>query len=129
MRAARCMINPFRPIGCPMRTAPVRQVPRPGAESPTLAEWTMRRTTVILLLALAPSAMYAQDREGLRRQGLPRDVQREATTLYNRASKQVVGRLEVAEDEVLHGDVAVRNGPVIIAGRVRGSLLSINGDV
>jgi hypothetical protein len=89
----------------------------------------MRRTTLILLLALTPSAMYAQEREGLRRQGLPRDVQREATTLYNRASKQVVGRLEVAEDEVLHGDVAVRNGPVIIAGRVRGSLLSINGDV
>ena len=88
----------------------------------------MRRTTLILLLALIPSAVYAQD-EGIRRQGLPRDVQREATTLYNRASKQIVGRLEVADDEELHGDVAVRNGPAVIAGRIRGSLLVINGDV
>src|SRR5262245_48183405 len=92
----------------------------------------MRRTTLILLLALIPgAATNAQEREGagLRRQGLPRDVQREATTLYNRASKQVVGRLEVGEDEEIRGDVAVRDGPVILAGRVRGSVLAINGDV
>jgi len=92
----------------------------------------MRRTTLILLLALIPcAATNAQEREGagLRRQGLPSDVQREATTLYNRASKQVVGRLEVAEDEEIRGDVAVRDGPVILAGRVRGSVLAINGDV
>jgi len=87
----------------------------------------MRR---ILLLLLAASTASAQERRAeLLRQGLPRDVQREATSLYNSATKQVNGRLELAEDEEINGDVAVRNGPVIIAGRVRGSLLAINSDV
>ena len=92
----------------------------------------MRRTLLVLLLIAAPALVSAQVREGsgdLRRQGLPRDVQREATALYNRASRQVVGRLYIGEDEELSGDVAVRNGPVIVAGRIRGTLLAINSDV
>jgi hypothetical protein len=92
----------------------------------------MRRTLLVLLLIAAPAIVSAQVREGsgdLRRQGLPRDVQREATALYNRASRQVVGRLYIGEDEELSGDVAVRNGPVIVAGRIRGTLLAINSDV
>jgi hypothetical protein len=90
----------------------------------------MRRTTLFLLLLAFPAMAGAQDRRGeSRRQGLPRDVQREATSLYNSASKQVVGRLDVDENEEIRGDVAVRNGPVVIAGRIRGSLLAINADV
>ena len=87
----------------------------------------MRR---ILLLLLAASTASAQERRAeLLRQGLPRDVQREATSLYNSATRQVNGRLDILEDEELTGDVAVRNGPVVIAGRIRGSLLAINSDV
>src|SRR5262245_58906433 len=87
----------------------------------------MRRIILLLLAASTPTAQEC--RAERMRQGLPRDVQHEATSLYNSANRQVNGRLEVAEDEELTGVVAVRNGPVVIAGRIRGSLLAINSDV
>lgn len=73
----------------------------------------------------------AQERETrIDRAGLPRDVAREATRLFNEtAAMRSTGRVEIDEDRVVVGDLAVLNGPVLISGRVRGRVLAINSDV
>jgi hypothetical protein len=92
----------------------------------------MRSLTIAImgcLLALAPA--HAQRRDTtIDRSGLPRDVAREATTLFNEtAAVRTTDRLEIEEGRTIEGDVAVLNGPVIIAGQVRGRVLAINSDV
>ncbi|MCL4215164.1 MAG: hypothetical protein KJZ74_14765 [Gemmatimonadales bacterium] len=53
-----------------------------------------------------------------------------AVAVYNAsATMRVSGALEVAADREVTGDVAVLNGPVVIAGRITGSLVAINADV
>jgi hypothetical protein len=57
-------------------------------------------------------------------------VAREVTDIYNApATMRVNGRLEVAADRSIASDVAVLNGPVIIAGTITGRLVAINADV
>ena len=75
--------------------------------------------------------MSAQGRDArVERAGLPADVAREATNLFNEtAGLRQFGRLEVEQDRVIEGDVAVVNGPVFVSGTVRGRLLAINSDV
>ncbi|HEY0997560.1 MAG TPA: polymer-forming cytoskeletal protein, partial [Gemmatimonadaceae bacterium] len=86
----------------------------------------------------APAPAAAQVRPGrdtlhldtIPREALPRDVAREATEIYNRtATLRSTERLEIAAGRVVAGDVAVLNGPVILAGRINGRLLAINSDV
>ncbi|HKR54707.1 MAG TPA: hypothetical protein VJS20_00285, partial [Gemmatimonadales bacterium] len=61
---------------------------------------------------------------------LPRQVADSAIAFFNSAAtSRLVGRTEIPAGTVWHGDVAVRNGPVILAGRIEGSLLVINGDL
>src|SRR4029077_8660964 len=61
---------------------------------------------------------------------LPRQVADSAIAFYNAATtSRLVGRTEIPKGAVSQGDVAVRNGPVILAGRIGGSLLVINGDL
>lgn len=93
----------------------------------------MRSRTLALLatccaVAGAPAEAGAQDR--IDRTGLPRDVAREATRLYNEtAALRSGGRVEIDDDRVIDGDVAVLNGPLLIGGRVKGRVLAINSDV
>ncbi len=92
----------------------------------------MRRLMVALLAALCvgtPTAAQRRDTT-IDRTGLPRDVAREASRLFNEtASLRATERLEIEEGRVVDGDVAVLNGPVLISGRVRGRVLAINSDV
>ena len=61
---------------------------------------------------------------------LPRQVADSAIAFFNAAgTSRLVGRTEIPKGAVWHGDVAVRNGPVILAGRIEGSLLVVNGDL
>jgi len=61
---------------------------------------------------------------------LPRQVADSAIQFFNAAgTSRLVGRTEIPAGAVWRGDVAVRNGPVILAGRIEGSLLVINGDL
>lgn len=85
-------------------------------------------TCAVSILA-APGA-GAQQRDTVATNELPRDVAREVVALYNatttlKASDQV----EIPADSVIRGDVAVLDGPVIVAGRITGRLLAINADV
>lgn len=91
----------------------------------------MRSLTLALALLSAAAGASAQDRDTLYRRGsLPRDVAREATRLYNEpAALRSAGRVEIEDDRVVEGDVAVLTGPVLIAGRVKGRVLAINSDV
>lgn len=74
---------------------------------------------------------HAQRRDTtIDRSGLPRDVAREATTLFNEmATVRATERLEIEQGRTVEGDVAVLDGPVIIGGVVRGRVLAINSDV
>ena len=92
----------------------------------------MRSMTFALvgcLLAVESAAGQRRDTT-IDRSGLPRDVAREATSLFNEtAAVRTTERLEIEEGRVIEGDVAALNGPVVIGGRVRGRVLAINSDV
>jgi hypothetical protein len=61
---------------------------------------------------------------------LPRVVSDEVIRFYNApATTRLVGRTRLPHGNEWRGDVAVRNGPVFIAGRVQGTLVVINGDL
>jgi len=61
---------------------------------------------------------------------LPRVVTDEVIRLYNApTTTRLVGRTRLPRGNEWRGDVAVRNGPVLVGGRVQGMLLVINGDV
>lgn len=91
----------------------------------------MRSPVLALVLAstLSPLAS-AQDRERRAERGLPRDVAREATRLFNQpAALRATSRLDIEDGRVVDGDVAVLDGPLYIGGHVRGRVLAVNSDV
>ena len=91
----------------------------------------MRKVLLAFLACLIAGAAAAQEREPtLDRSGLPRDVAREATRLFNEtAAVRATARTEIDSARVVDGDVAVINGPLLIGGRVTGRVLAINSDV
>jgi hypothetical protein len=61
---------------------------------------------------------------------LPRVVSDEIIRFYNApGTTRLVGRTRLPRGNEWRGNVAVRNGPALIAGRVQGSLVVINGDL
>src|SRR6476661_5418697 len=83
---------------------------------------------VIATLSAAPAG--AQQRDTLATNELPRDVAREVVALYNATTTlRAADQVEIPADSVVRGDVAVLDGPVIVAGRITGRLLAINADV
>jgi hypothetical protein len=94
----------------------------------------MRRTILALLLAtlpvISPPPAGAQRDSTTPRQSLPRDVRREVVNRWSGpAAARATDRLEIEESREVPGDVAVLNGPLIIAGHVRGNVLAVNSDV
>lgn len=83
---------------------------------------TLARTTLALAFLLAATGTDA----GAQRT----NVLMTAVNTYNAAgTMRVSGALDVATDRTIEGDVAVLNGPVTVAGRIRGTLVAINADV
>ncbi|HEX9484250.1 MAG TPA: hypothetical protein VF929_06695 [Gemmatimonadaceae bacterium] len=61
---------------------------------------------------------------------LPRDVAQEVVALFNATQAlRTTTRLVIDSSRTVLGDVAVLNGPVMIAGHVTGRVLAINADV
>lgn len=91
----------------------------------------MRRTLVALALTLIPLAARAQQPDTVPpRSLLPRDVGHEVARLYNASGTgRAAGPYALDSGAVVDGDLAVLGGPVTIAGRVRGTLLVVNGDL
>lgn len=66
----------------------------------------------------------------LEARALPRVVSDEIIRFYNAAgTTRLVGRTRLPRGNEWRGNVAVRNGPVLVAGRVQGTLVVINGDL
>ena len=93
----------------------------------------MRRSVwcIVMLVALTPAAAIAQARDTLPTiASLPREVATEVVALFNAtAALRTTDRLEIESGRTIAGDVAVLNGPLIIAGRVTGRVLAVNADV
>jgi hypothetical protein len=85
--------------------------------------WMMRVATMMTLLVPALSGAQGDTtRSG--------SVARAAVEVYNAANTQrVSGAHAVPAGTTSDGSVAVLNGPVTVAGHVRGSLVAINADV
>ena len=99
----------------------------------------MRTVVLVVLCALGTAVAAAQDTAIVIQPEsaaimvpppeLPHAVAEDAVRRYNAATTtRLVGRSRLPHGNEWRGDVAVRNGSVVVAGRVEGSLLVINGD-
>ncbi len=99
----------------------------------------MRASIFTFLCVLGPSLLAAQDTAIVihpesvgvtpEPQELPRPVAEEAIQFYNApTTTRLVGRSRLPRGNEWRGDAAVRNGPVLVGGRIQGTLLVINGD-
>jgi hypothetical protein len=92
------------------------------------------RPTLLLLLTWSAIATAQQaspptvEVRDLR--AVPRDIADEVQRVFNATtSRRVTGDLTVSASEVVEGDVAVMAGQVIVAGRVTGRLVVVNGSL
>ncbi|MDF1502801.1 hypothetical protein [Roseisolibacter sp. H3M3-2] len=92
----------------------------------------------LLALALAagaaPTGAPAQPRrarpDSLNAPTLPRDVARDVAARFNApGTTRAFGRFEVPAGTTVAGDVAVLDGPVVVAGTITGRLTAVNADV
>lgn len=86
-----------------------------------------------LLLAL-PAPVRAQEGDTIPKTvsdaTLPADVAAYVAEFYNAPGTiQFVGRTRIPSERTVSGDVAVLDGPLVLAGRIEGNLVVINGDV
>lgn len=90
-----------------------------------------RALAVALGMATLPALARAQGGDtALARVRLPTDVAREVAALFNATTTlRATDQTEIPAGREVQGDVAVLNGPVIIAGHVSGRVLAINADV
>jgi hypothetical protein len=91
----------------------------------------MRRLlfVITLLLAAAPAA-HAQEHDEPAAGALPRGVAREAAEVYNAdETLRSLGAYTVDSGAVVERDLAVVDGPLVVAGHVTGRLVAINADV
>jgi hypothetical protein len=89
----------------------------------------MRRFALTLALLALPATSDAQARDTVAAT-LPPDVAREVVTLFNTTTGlRATDRLEIPAGREVRGNVAVLNGPLLLAGHVTGRVLAINADV
>lgn len=87
----------------------------------------MRRTFLLLLLALTPAARAQQPAQP---DALPSAVRRLVVERWNTNTDfRAVDRAEINATTEIVGNVAVLRGPLILAGHVTGTVLVINGDL
>ncbi len=91
----------------------------------------MRTLLIAFGLAALPALAHAQVGDTVSvRTRLPRDVAREVAALFNATTTlRATEQTEIPAGRDVPGDVAVLNGPIIIAGHVAGRVLAINADV
>jgi len=91
----------------------------------------MSTLALLLVLVQDTTIVIHPDSSGatLQARELPRVVADEIIHFYNApGTSRLVGRTRLPRGNEWRGDVAVRNGPVLIGGRVQGTLVVINGD-
>src|SRR5947207_15586219 len=92
----------------------------------------MRRTLLALLVGAVP-ALLGAEREppaDIRALIAPPEVRREVADRWNGANAlRSSRRLEIDDGQEVRGDVAVQNGPLVVAGHIAGNLLALNANV
>ncbi|MGH7529039.1 MAG: hypothetical protein ACREMN_01510 [Gemmatimonadales bacterium] len=91
----------------------------------------MSALALLLLLVQDTTIVIHPDSSGvtLQPRALPRAVAEEVVALYNASTTtRLVGRTRLPQGNEWRGTVAVRNGPVLVGGRIQGTLVVINGD-
>lgn len=89
----------------------------------------MRRTILALAAAAIPAIASAQQ-VPTRESRLPSDVRRDVVNRWNGANAvRAAEQLQIDSAQDVAGNVAVREGPVTVAGHVRGSVLAVNANV
>src|SRR5881394_3258315 len=87
-----------------------------------LAVAALQDTTIVIRPESSSAALEAR--------ALPRLVSEEVIRFYNDSSTtRLVGRTRLPRGNEWRGNVAVRSGPVFVAGTVQGTLVVINGDL
>src|SRR3989441_12873998 len=87
-----------------------------------LALATMQDTTIVIHAESSSATLEAR--------ALPRVLSEEIIRFYNApGTTRLVGRTRLPRGNEWRGNVAVRTGPVLVAGRVQGSLVVINGNL
>src|ERR1043166_7611933 len=106
----------------------VRPMPT-GSASPTRGS-VMRRLLATALISLA-SVAHAQRSDTLQgTENIPAAVRRQVEARWRGpAELRANGPVIIGADSTVPGAVAVRNGPLTIAGRVRANVTAINSDV
>ena len=96
-----------------------------------MSRLAVRLFIAIALVATSARLLRAQERDTSRvANALPRDVALEVVSLFNATTAfRETDKVEIVGGRTISGDIAVLNGPVIIAGRVTGRVLAINSDV
>jgi hypothetical protein len=90
---------------------------------------------VLLCLLLAPSPARAQDTPradsaGVERLDLPREVAQRLIDFFNQpGTLHLEGESSIPAERTITGNVAVIGGPLLLAGRIEGDVVMINGDV
>jgi hypothetical protein len=88
---------------------------------------------LLLLLAVQDTTIVIHpdsSSAALEPRALPRVVSDEVIRFYNDpTTTRLVGRTRLPRGNAWRGNVAVRSGPVLVGGRVEGSLVVINGDL
>ncbi len=88
----------------------------------------MLRKTGWLLALLAAAPALAQER--VEEADLPRSVAEEIIDFFNRPETvRFRGQSDVPAGRVIHADVAVLRGPLVVAGEIQGDLVVVNGDL
>ena len=87
-----------------------------------LALATVQDTTIVIHPDSSSVSLEAR--------ALPRVVSDEVIAFYNApGTTRLVGRTKLPSGNEWRGNVAVRNGPVLVGGRIQGTLVVINGDL
>jgi len=87
-----------------------------------LAVTALQDTTIVIRPESSSAALELR--------ALPRQIAEEVIRLYNDSgTTRLVGRTRLPHGNEWRGNVAVRNGPVFVAGTVDGTLVVINGDL
>ena len=91
----------------------------------------MRRLILTIAITLLPAAVAAQRRDTLGRDVIPREMQQAVEARWNATTAlRSYDSVTITNDpQPVAGNVAVQNGPVVIAGRVAGNVLAVNSNV
>jgi hypothetical protein len=95
-----------------------------------MSELMLTRSLILTAAVVVGAVVPAAEAQRGAPPALPVAVTRDLESVYNTpGTRREGGAVEIAADVVVRGNLAVRLGPVTVAGHIEGSLVAINADV